>query len=164
MAIALTELPSAVETYLKNSVTSTVGVVTPDTPGTMNPNEFGTFQVSVANAPAPTGVRLTSVKHHLRIEPSNRGLLQVPATPPARATTDPTDPVLAVGSLVGEMFLYPLDSVLEVGDTDVVSGLRVKALGLGQVTITCHVHAVASVTDLFPVKNSENGERVFTVV
>jgi hypothetical protein len=164
MAINLLDLPAAVEAYLENSVTVTVAPISPAVPGTMNPNEFGTTSITVRNAAAPSGIRLIDVKHHLTIEPSNRALLEVPAAPVARATSNPNDPPLAPGTLAAAMFLFPVDNVLDIGDTDTINGLRVKALTLGSVTVSDHIHAKVSLDDMFPVKNSSEGERIFSVV
>ena len=164
MSIALKDLPAAVETYLETLVTCTVSPIVPDVPNTMTINERGSFSTTVTNAPAPDGVRLTNIKHHLSIEPINRGMLVVPATPVARATTDPTDPPLAPGTLVDNMFLFPTDATLDVGDSDTIANLRVQALALGSVTISNHVHASLGFADVFPVKNSRAGEESFTVV
>ena len=120
----------------------------------------GFFEVTVTNAAAPNGVRVTDVKHHLKIPPITpngntfRAKFHVPATPPARATTDPTDPPLVPGIQVAEMFLFPLDSVLEVGDVDTVSGLLIHSISVGNFEITCHIHGDILVDDLIP--NGEN--------
>src|SRR5262245_61277106 len=147
MSIALKDLPAAVETYLGTQVHCTVSTIVPDVPNTMTVNERGTYSVTVTNAPDPDGVRLTNIKHHVSIDPVERGMLVVPATPVARATTDPTDPPLAVGSLVGKMFLFPSDDTLDIGDIDTIAGLRVQALALGSVTISDHVHASLDFAD-----------------
>lgn len=44
--------------------------------------------------------------------------LKVPATAPVRATPNPSSPLLTPNSLVTEMFVFPSDPVLDVGDTD----------------------------------------------
>ena len=80
MSIALKDLPAAVETYLETLVTCTVSPIVPDVPNTMTVNERGRFSITVTNAAAPDGVRLTNIKHHVSIEPINRGMLVVPAS------------------------------------------------------------------------------------
>jgi len=161
MSIALHELPAAVETYLTNFVHCTVSPITPDSQSHMNSNELGTFGVTVTNADEPNGVRLTNVKHHLKVV---NGLLVVPASPVARATTDPDDPALAVGLQVPEYFLFPSDNVLDVPDSNTIAGLRVRALQEGPMTITDHIHASLSFGDVFPISNSKSGEQTITVV
>jgi hypothetical protein len=83
-----------------------------------------------------------------------RAKFHVPPTPPARATTDASDPVLAVGTQVAEMFLFPLDPVLEVGDTDTILNLKIHSISVGDFEITAHIHADMLVSDLIP--NGEN--------
>ena len=161
MAINLLDIPAAVEAYLLNSVTVTVAPIVPAVPGTMNPNEFGSTSVTVRN-PDP-GIRLTDVKHHLTIEPSNRALLEVPANVPARASASTGAPLLAAGALVPTMFLFPVDNVLDIGDTDTI-GLRVKAIALGSVTVSDHIHARIESIDVLPISNSSPGEQSFSVV
>jgi hypothetical protein len=167
MTINISDIPNAVADYLNTQVKSTVSEVDPDVTDSLQPGEGGTFSVTVKNAAAPDGVRLINVKHHLRISPDDAVMpakLRVPATPPARATGDPNDPVLAVNLQVAEMYLFPLDPVLEIGDTDIVSGLRVNALSVGTSEITCHVHADVDENELFPHgENNPNGKREFDV-
>ena len=170
MTITISDIPNAVADYLNTQVTSTVSTVTPDVSSSLQPGEDGTFSVTVVNASAPTGVRLTDVKHHLTIPPTTpigntfRAKFHVPATPPARATTNPNDPVLAVGIQVAEMFLFPLDPVLEIGDTDTVSGLEIHALSVGDFEITCHIHGDMLVEDLIPNgENNRTARRTVTI-
>ena len=160
MSIILSDIPNAVADYLNTQVTSTVSEVTPAVSTSLQPLEDGFFEVTVTNAAAPNGVRVTDVKHHLKIPPITpngntfRAKFHVPATPPARATTDPNGPLLAVGIQVAEMFLFPLDSVLEVGDFDRVSGLSIHSISVGDFEITCHIHGDILLDDLIP--NGEN--------
>jgi hypothetical protein len=170
MSINLSDIPNAVADYLNTHVESIVTEVVPDVSGSLQPGEGATFTVKATNAAAPDGVRLVNVKHHLRIptiSPSSqtvRAKLRVPTTPPARATTDPNDPVLAANLQVAEMFLFPLDPVLEVGDTDTIVGLRINALSVGSAEITCHIHADIDRDDMFPNgENNPTGTRQFSV-
>lgn len=160
MSITLSDIPNAVADYLNTQVTSTVSAVTPAVSGSLQPGEDGNFTVTVTNAAAPNGVRLTDVKHHLTIPPTTpngntfRAKFIVPSSPPARATTNANDLPLAVNSQVTQMFLFPLDPVLEVGDTDTVVGLKIRSISVGDFEITCHIHADILVDDLIP--NGEN--------
>ena len=170
MPITLSEIPNAVAAYLNTQVTSTVSSVTPAVSGSLQPGEDGSFSVTVTNAAAPSGVRLTDVKHHLTIPPITpntqnfRAKFHVPATPPARASTDPNAPVLLVGTQVSEMFLFPLDPILEVGDTDTVVGLEIHALSVGSFEITSHIHADVLVSDLIPGgENNPTARRTTTI-
>jgi hypothetical protein len=81
-----------------------------------------------------------------------------------RATTNGNDPVLLPGNLVPEMIVFPPTSTLAVGGSIQVSGLKVKALQLGDVTITCHVHAEADQNFLFPSDRNRDDSTDFEVV
>ena len=63
----LHDIGDAVEDYLNDFVTTNVTPVQPDpdSPGTINPNEFGTFKIDFFNASEPNGVPLLDVRHHL---------------------------------------------------------------------------------------------------
>jgi hypothetical protein len=164
MTINLADLRTAFTDYLANSVVSTVSAPTPDVPNTWNPGEEASFSITVKNDPEPTGIRVVNLRHHVKIEPTSVAKLKVPTSPPARANADETSPTLAPGTLVDEYFLYPVNSSLEVGDTDTISGLKAKALTIGDVTITDHVHCEASQKHLFPTdKTNTPGEREATV-
>lgn len=163
MPINLPDLRSAVATAV-DAIITTISAPVPDVPGTINPNEEFTYSLTASNTAANT-IRFVNVAYHLTILPSTVGQLKVPASPPARATNDPTAPVLAVGSFHSGMFLFPTDNTLDVNDTDTISGLKGKGLALGAGTINCHVHADPDLDYLFP--NGEvgiNGTRAFNVV
>lgn len=166
MPISLPDLRTAVTTYVSTSVTATVSVPVADVPVAISPGEEYTVSVTVTNAGFPAGIRLVNVAYHLFISSgSTISQLKVPASPPARASSDPTAPTLAVGSFVSGMFLFPTDKTLDVGDSDTIAGLKGKALALGNATISCHVHADPDLDYLFPKGNiSPSGNRVFTVV
>jgi hypothetical protein len=150
MTISLPDLRTACTTYMSASVTTTVSVPVPDVPGTINPNEEFTYSVTATNAAAPAGIRLVNVTYHLTCSPGTVVQLKVPASPPARTSTDPTAPTLAVGSFVTSMILFPTDGTLDVGDTDTIGSLKGKGLALGAGTIFCHVHADPDLAYLIP--------------
>jgi hypothetical protein len=163
MPILLPDLRLAVAAAV-DSITTTISVPAPDVPATINPNEEFTFSVTTTNNAANT-IRFVNVTYHLSISPGTVGQLKVPASPPARSSSDPTAPTLAVGSFVTSMFLFPTDNTLDVNDSDVISGLKGKGLGLGAGTITCHVHADPDLNYLFPKSEPGiNGSRGFNVV
>ncbi len=164
MAINLSDIPNAVADYLNTRVTSTVAPVRPDVTDELQPGEEGTFSITVTNASAPDGVRITNVKHHLRISPAFVARFIVPETPPARARTNPDDFTLLPGTLVEEMFLFPLDTALLVGESDSVRALKIRSISVGEATITAHIHGDIAEEDLFPNgENNPSGERRLTV-
>lgn len=150
MAIVLSDLRSAVSTYVSTQVTTTVSALTADVPAAISPGEEFTFGVTVANASGASAIRLVNVVYHLSCTPGTIVQLKVPASPPARASSDPTSATLAVGSFVSAMYLFPTDNSLSVGDSDTISNLKGKGIALGAGSITCHVHADADLNDLFP--------------
>jgi|SoiMetStandDraft_2_1073263.scaffolds.fasta_scaffold02960_5 hypothetical protein len=164
MAISLPDIRDAVSMYLSTSVTTTVSELASDIPTALSPGEQAAFDVTVKNAGAPTGVRLINVVYHLTAEPQSVAQLVVPPSPPARSSVNPAGPLLAPGGFVSSMFLFPIDNTLDVGDSDTLSGLKVKAvINLGDATISCHVHGEVDLDDIFPQDNSRNGTRMFTV-
>jgi hypothetical protein len=169
MPIDLSDIPTAVADYLDNHVTTTVSPMSSG--GTVEAGESGTYSVTVTNAAAPDGVRLVNVRYHLTISPAsvakfsaNGGVLTA-----QRATINPNDPPLATGTLVDELFVFPLAGVtkqaeLDVGEVATIEGLKIEALDVGTATIKCHIHADVDQDSLFPTgENSPNGKRDFTV-
>jgi hypothetical protein len=164
MSINLSDIPNAVTDYLATQVVTTVAPVRPDVTDELQPGEEGTFSVTATNAAAPTGVRVVNIKHHLTITPGSVAKFIVPTSPPARSTTDPNDPTLVPGDLVDEMFLFPLDTALLVGESDSVRALKIKSLRVGTAAIKCHLHGDILEEDLFPLgERNSDGEREFTV-
>lgn len=165
MTISLQDLRSAVIDYLNTSVTTSISALVADAPNVISPNEGFAFSVTATNAPAPTGVQLTDVVYHLKIASGSVAKLQVPTSPPARASTDSSAPTLTAGTFVTEMYLFPANNILGVGDTDTVAGLRGKAFALGQATITFDVYADIDLNFLFPRTTSDpDSTRLVTVV
>jgi hypothetical protein len=80
--------------------------------------------------------------------------LKVPATPPARASNDPSASLLTVGNFVAGMFLFPANDKLTVGDSDTISNLKGKGLALGNANINFHIHADPDLDFLFPKGNA----------
>jgi hypothetical protein len=166
MPIVLSDIRTAVQTYLNTNVTTTISAVVPAVPGTLNPGEEGTFNVTITNA-VVGGIRLTNVVYHLTTSNSSVLNLKVPAaaTAVARSGVSSASPVLAPNAFVTEMFLFPVDNSLDVGDSDSLNGLKVKAIGLGNADITCHVHADPDENYLFVKgENSTTTNRAVSVV
>lgn len=165
MTISLLDIRNAVINYLDTSVTTSVSAITPDVPNALSPNEKFTFSVTATNAAAPSGVQLTNVRYHLSISPDTVAKLEVPSAVTARADNNSGSPALAAGTLVSEMYLFPPDNVLEVGDTDTIGGLRGKALRLGNATISFDIHADVDQDYLFPMTTTDpNATRAVSVV
>jgi hypothetical protein len=168
MSIQLADIPAAVADYLDTQVTTVVSAVAPaknDDP-LLTPGEDGLFLVTVTNASAPDGVRLTNVVYHLSVTPDTVAKLIVTSNPiiETRAKLHDTE-LLKPGKKVSEMFCtITTDTVLEVGDEDALA-LEVHCIALGDATIACHIHADVAEDDLFPTgENSTNGKSTFSVV
>lgn len=161
----LNDIRTAALAAVTTQVTSTVSAVTADVPVAVSPGEEFTFSVTAANT-GVDAIGLVNVAYHLTV-PAVPAILQlkVPASPPARASNDPAAPVLAVGSFVTGMFLFPADNKLTVGDSDTISALKGKALALGNANISFHVHADPDLDFLFPKGTAgANGTRNVVVV
>ena len=168
MTILLPELRTAFVAAV-NSVTTSVSVPVADNPVAISPNEDFTFTVTANNTGANT-TRMINVVYHVKIEPSNRGQLRVPLLSwiVARSGPSPTSPSLnnpfITDPFVSEMWLFPTDDTLDVGGSHTITGLKGRALALGSVTLSCHVHCDPDLNYLFPGdEQNANGTRVFQV-
>lgn len=155
MTVTLNDLRSAVISYVDTSVTTSISTLVADTPNAISPNEGFSFSVTATNTGAPTGIPLVKVVYHLSISPGSVCKLQVPLVPIARASNDPSAAPLLGGTFVTEMYLFPDNDTLAVGDSDTISGLRGKALALGQATISFDVHAEADLNYVFPTTTTD---------
>ena len=176
MPIKLRDIRTAVEDYLNSSVTVTVTDLQPDptSPGSINPNEHGTFEVLVVNTGEPDGVPLTNVRLHLTFKKDAAGndigakfVVPSAAVATARDGTSVNDALLGPGTSQLEMVLFPPDSALEVPGLIAVPNLVAVAPGRAniEVTIQCHVHAEADQAFLFPPgERGKNGTSSFKVV
>jgi hypothetical protein len=164
MPINLSDIPAAVTTYINDQVVVVVNRVDPDVTDELQPGEDGRFSVTATNAAAPLGMRVVNIRYHLKFATPGVARFHVPSSPPARATLNSSDPVLTVNSLVDEMFLFPLDTALLVGESDSVRALEIHADAVGDTTITCHIHGDILDEDLFPdAVAGRNGVRAFSV-
>ena len=157
MTIQLTDIRNAVISYLDTSVTTSVSPLVPDVPNALSPNERFTYSVTATNAAAPTGIRLIDVRYHLSVSPSTVALLEVPGSPlyTARAENNSTAGTLGPGTLVAEMYLFPVDNTLDVGDSDTFPGLRGRAMALGNATISFDIHAYVDQNYVFPMTSTD---------
>ena len=157
--ISLGDIRAAVLTNLKVSVKSEVGPVVSD--GVMSPGESGTFKVKVRNPgradrcpdgrraspPLPARPRDRIVRGAKRAGRPRGERQQRPGTPRRE--------------LVPEMYLFPTNSVLEVGDVDTIADLVVIPKFLGEVKILCHADAAPDQAYLFPRESNEDASTKF---
>jgi len=166
----LTDIRTAVAGYANTNVTTTISTPVPDVPGTINPDEEFTFNITANNAGAPDGIQLINVRYHLSVSGAGVQLI-VPAEALAVARAGSTDSFaqLTPGDLVASMFLFPasLDGqTLGVGDSDSLNGLKGKAGSTtGSGTLSVHVHVDPDVDALFPKERLNlSGTRAVNVV
>ncbi len=168
MTITLSDIPAATSAYIDNEVDVRISRVTAN----LEPREEGTLTVTVTNAAAPTGVKLTNVSLHVTVSPDTVALLKPPGSALLfpRATADTNDPRLSTNAEVDEMFIFFLaddgeiepNATLDVGEV-IELELEYIAIGAGTATFNCHVHATVEVDALFPRSGGSNGTRSVTV-
>ena len=166
MTVSLLDISTATAAYLENEVEVRIGQVT----GNLQAEEEGTFTVRVTNPEAPGGVRLVDLTLHILVAPDSVAQLIPPtgALINARATADTSDPLLGNDDRVPEMFVFfnglgEFDATLDVGEV-LELGFRYVAIGPGDATLSCHVHASVDLDDLFPRSAGPNGEKSLTVI
>jgi len=166
----LTDIRTAVSNYANTNVTTTISAPVPDVPGTVNPDEEFTFNITATNAGAPDGIQLINVRYHLTVTGAGVQLI-VPAETLAiaRAGSNDSFAQLTPGALVSSMFLFPVSldgQTLSVGESDSLNGLKGKAgsaPGVG--TMSMHVHVDPDVDALFPKERlNVSGTRSVNVV
>lgn len=165
MTINLADLPAATNTYIDDEVDVTITKVTRN----LQPNEDGTFTISITNG----AVRLRDVVLHVTSNDPTAVLLMPPGSAMLfpRATANESDPRLPSNVPVAGMFVFYLsddpeitpNSILEPGELRELE-LEYHAEAVGDATIFCHVHASVDVDDLFPRSSGSNGSKVVTIV
>jgi hypothetical protein len=167
MPINLLDLRGAVQSYLNTKVTVSLSTFAPDVPATINPNEEFSFSVTATNADAANGgVRLVNVRYHLKVVARSVAKLLVPTNSPlaligvtARSGPLETDTVLAPGTEVAEMYLFPFNNLgvavdnktLDVGEADTLSNLKgIAGGGIGATDIKFDILADVDLNFLFP--------------
>ena len=166
----LTDIRTAVAGYANTNVTTTISTPVPDVPGTVNPDEEFSFNITATNAGAPDGIALINVRYHLSVSGAGVQLI-VPAETLAIARAGATDSFaqLTPGALVGSMSLFPVSldgQSLGIGDSDALNGLKGKAgSGTGVGTLSVHAHVDPDVDALFPKERLNlSGTRSVNVV
>jgi hypothetical protein len=175
MAITLMDFRAAVPTYLNTSVLCTIPSLVPDVPSALSPGDGFTYSLQARNAPAPAGVALTNVRYQVRVVHPAIGALLVPSPligGLARAGAGPHAAVLAPGTWVAAMILYPpflgtgtALRRLDVGETDTLSGLKGCALARGALEL--RVCILADPDNLFRCPRdagSSEGRRTIQVI
>ena len=168
VSINLFDIPAATSAYIDDQVEVKISRVT----GNLQPNEEGTFNIKVTNAPAPTGVRLTDISLHVSVEPSGIVSLKPPGSALLfpRATADTSDPRLSSSDRVDSMFVFFIadsgdiepNATLDVGEVLELE-LEFEADDPGSATINCHIHASVDPDDLFPRSGGTNGSKTVTI-
>jgi hypothetical protein len=168
MTIQLHDLNQAVQDYLNTVLVTTVQQVqpAPNSPGSINPNEIGTFSVKVDNTGNDSnGVPLINLRHHFKFDTDVGAEFIVPNFGIARTGTSTSDDKLNPTARVKEYVLFPDTDTLDFNHHTLIDDLQVVAPNhTGDVVITCHTHAEADPAFLFPSSDrNKGGKRTFTV-
>jgi len=168
MPIQLHDLHQAVLDYLNTVLVTTVQPVqpAPNSPGSINPNEIGTFSVKVDNTGNDTnGVPLISLRHHFKFASDVGAQFIVPDFGIARTGTSTSDGKLNALARVKEYVLFPDTDTLDFNHHALIENLQVVAPNhVGDVIIPCHTHAEPDPDFLFPSsERNKDGKRTFTV-
>jgi hypothetical protein len=168
MTIQLHDLRQAVLDYLNTVLVTTVQQVqpAPNSPGSINPNEIGTFSVKVDNTgDETTGVPLVNLRHHFTFDSDVGAKFIVSSFGIARTGTSTSDRKLEPTTRVSEYVLFPDTDTLDFHHHVLIDDLQVVAPNhTGDVIITCHTHAEPDPEFLSPSsERNKNGTRTFTV-
>ena len=168
MTIQLHDLRQAVLDYLDTVLVTTVQQVqpAPNSPGSINPNEIGTFRVKIDNTGTDTnGVPLINLRHHFKFATDVGAQFIVPSSGIARTGTSTSDSKLDPTARVKEYVLFPDNDTLDFDHHVLIDDLQVVAPNhTGDVVITCHTHAEPDPAFLFPSsERNKDGTRTFTV-
>lgn len=158
MAINLLDIRQASFDYIKASVTCKLENLVADIPVAISPGEGFKFDLRATNN---GNLRLVKVKYHVYVTDPTKVMLSVPVLPMgirvARSGSTDDSPLLDPGSLVSEMYLFPLDAdrkSLDPGETDIWPRIRGLALSLGDPNIRFNVLARVDIDYLFPDNTS----------
>jgi hypothetical protein len=153
MTIALADLAKALTTYLDDEVTVDITKVTTN----VEKNEEGSFTLTVTNAAAPNGVKLTGLALHMTLDdPAVMDILG--KDDPAGIHTSRQDaglnsPVVVNGQVApnGQMcvFFNGDAGVLDVGKSATIE-IEYRGKNAGTTTLKVHPHASVSSSTLFP--------------
>ncbi len=169
----LNDLRSEYVKYVSEHVKVLTSAIRPAVPGTLNPNEEFSFDVTVRNGEIrrvmgmdmPDGVPIVDLRIGVYVA-TGPGQLIVSALRVIREIrSDARDAstILSPGQLVPSMWLLPVVTQLKVGDEIVVKGLKGKATGaLGAIRLTVYAEACVDLEWLFP-KDSPIGGAQATI-
>lgn len=167
MTLALTDIPAAVEDYLRDSVTIDLGPVTPKDPAQdiLTPGQAATTRLTVTNGDSATGIRLTNVLYHVTVNDPTVLPLLAPGQLIvfAFADRDKTKPI-AHDTQVGDMYVEnSIETSLDAGQTSTALNLSLQCLKQGDVTVTVRVVADIDTDDLFRTAHSKGRQRTAEV-
>ncbi len=154
MSICLSDLPAAVADYITNNVNIEVSAVQHGISTVLQPNEKGTFHVTVTNKGA---VRLTDLTYELSVSPKSVAQLISPADAVIFVQTSLGGPPIPNGDEVDTMFLSAIEAVswtsVDGGASVSTLELEVKTQStLGDATIECTLRATVDQSSLFPAE------------
>jgi hypothetical protein len=145
--------------YARDYVKVSISPVRPAVPGTVNPNEDFSFDVTVQNGSetevmgvdAIAGVPVVDVRINLYMTQS--GQLIVPAVrgvKEVRSDVSDAAVVLTPGQVVQRMWIFPVVTHLAPGERLILAGLKGRAGPLGGMVINCYAEVSVDMNWLFP--------------
>jgi hypothetical protein len=154
MSLSLSDFPTAVADYVKNSVSVEVSEVKHGISSVLQPHEKGTFNVTVTNNGA---VRLTDLVYELSVSPGSVAQFISPEGLVVFALDGIGGKPIPSGTEVGKLFLTGISDVswtsVDGGASVTTTDLEVKTQAkLGDATIKCTLHATVDQSSLFPAE------------
>lgn len=153
MAINLQDIHQASIDYVGTSIQCSLENLVADIPNAISPGEGFKFDLRVKNN---GNIRIIKVKYHIYVSDPAKAKLIVPGNLLYRFARSgyPVDsPLLAPGSQVTDMYLFPYDAdkkSLDPNETDLWPNLRGIANSLGNTTIRFNVLGQIDLNYLFP--------------
>jgi len=161
--------------YVREHVKIAISPVRPAVPGTVNPDEDFSFDLTVQNETVTTfagaemtaGIPIVNLRIALYVG-GGTGHLVVPALRNIKEVrSNESDPssVLASGQLAQHLVIFPVADALAPGHELKLVGLKGKASSaIGTIFLTCYAQATVDMEWLFPKDPAGGGATVSTAV
>ena len=171
----LHDLRNEYRRYVGEHVKISISPVRPAVPGTVNPDEEFSFDLTVQNETVKTfagaeitaGIPIVNVRIALYVS-GGTGRLIVPALRNIKEVrSNDSDPssVLSSGQLAEHIVIFPVAGTLAPGQQLKLIGLKGKAgSAVGTILLTCYAQAAIDVDWLFPKEPAGAGASASTVV
>lgn len=152
----------------KTMVVQVISTGLPSGESEFNPGDKATYELTLVNGSASTGVPVKNVRLHVEVSDTTLISLVVPSKSIANAYSDAalTKPLTSVGAQVTEMFLQTSSMLnIDAGAPVGIVSLEVIALKkAGTAKVEAHPHVDPDLDALFPANQTgTNGKKSFTV-